>query len=341
LGLITVKRWKSGKRAIMLVLLLSLALAGCSVAEQATPLNPKGSVGEDQLFLIQLSLGIMTFVLVVVFVIFFYVIIRYRQRRGQTGIPKQVEGSHKLEITWTVIPLILLTILAVPTVQKTFALAKDYSEANDVLKVKVTGHQFWWEFEYTDLGIVTSGDLYIPVGQKVFVTVQSADVAHSFWVPGLAGKIDAIPGVTNKMYFDAKEPGVYRGACAELCGASHALMDFKVIAVSEDEFEQWVEDMQTPVAESDAVRGQELFEAKGCLQCHAITPDGKSMGPNLNNFANRDRVASFRPNTEEWLAKWLDDPQEVKPGSTMPDVGLTQDEIDALVEYLYSLDNQQ
>lgn len=324
----------------MLVLLMSLALAGCSM-EQANPLNPKGSVAEDQLFLIQLSLGIMTFVLVVVFVIFFYVIIRYRKRRGQTGIPKQVEGSHKLEIIWTVIPLILLTILAVPTVKMTFALAKDYSEANDVVKVDVTAHQFWWEFEYTDLGIVTAHDLYIPVDKKVFVTVRSADVAHSFWVPGLAGKIDAVPGVTNKMYFDAKEPGIYRGVCAELCGASHALMDFKVIAVSQEEFDQWVEDMQTPVLESDAVRGQELFEAKGCLQCHAITPDGKSMGPNLNNFANRDRVAGFRPNTDEWVAKWLEDPQGVKPGNTMPKVDLTPEEVDALVEYLNSLDNQQ
>lgn len=326
----------------MVFLLFALALAGCGVTDQATPLNPKGSVGEDQLWLILLALGIMTFVLIVVFVLFFYVIIRYRQRRGQTGIPKQVEGSHKLEITWTVIPLLLLTILAVPTVQKTFALAKDYSESDNVLKVEVTAHQFWWEFEYTDYDIVTAHDLYIPVGKKVFVTVQSADVAHSFWVPGLAGKIDAVPGVTNKMYFDAKEPGVYRGACAELCGASHGLMDFKVVAVSEEEFDAWINEMKSPPEQAAAESaGQQLFRDKGCLQCHAIVPDGKSAGPNLNNFANRQRVAGFRPNTEEWVAKWLDVPQEVKPGNSMPEVDLTQEEIDALVEYLGSLNNKQ
>lgn len=320
---------------------MAFLLTGCG-KENLSALRPQGPVAEEQLFLMKLSLGVMIFVFLVVMVIYVYVLLRYRKRKGQDIIPEQVEGNHVLEIVWTIIPVVLLLIIAVPTVAITFNLAKDYRGHEDALHVKVTAHQYWWEFEYPDLGIRTAQELVIPAGKFIAFDVISADVNHSFWIPTLGGKIDANAGITNTFYLKADEADqLLQGRCAELCGASHALMDFKVIAVSEDEFEQWVEDMQTPVAESDAVRGQELFEAKGCLQCHAITPDGKSMGPNLNNFANRDRVASFRPNTEEWLAKWLDNPQEVKPGSTMPDVGLTQDEIDALVEYLYSLDNQQ
>lgn len=310
---------------------------------EATPLNPKGSVGEDQLWLIQLSIGIMIVVMAVVFALTIYVVLRFRKRRGQNDIPEQVEGNHKLEIVWTVIPLILITILAVPTVQTTFKLAEDYSEHKDAIKVKVTAHQFWWEFEYPELDIVTAQDLYIPVGKKVQVELLSADVAHSFWIPGLAGKTDTLPGLTNRMYFDANEEGVYRGKCAELCGAGHALMDFKVIAVSEADFEQWISDMSSPVTvmSDDALKGQEAFKNNGCISCHAVTPGGASLGPNLNNFADRLTVGGYKENTPEWVAKWIANPQEVKPGATMPAIPLDDEELQAIVEYMMSLNNRQ
>lgn len=327
---------------MMVFLLAMLALSGCSiVGEGDTPLNPKGSVAQDQLWLIQLSIIIMMIVLIVVFALFFYIILRYTKRRGQTGVPKQVEGNHKLEITWTVIPIVLLIILAVPTVQQTFALAKDYSEHKDAIQVKVTAHQFWWEFEYKDYGIVTAQELVIPVDKKVYTELHSADVAHSFWIPGLAGKTDTLPGLVNTMYFDALEEGIYRGKCAELCGPSHAWMDFKVKAVSQEEFDAWVVAMQNPVVVDENSLGAQVFTDKSCIQCHAITPGGKSMGPNLNNFADRSTVFGIRPNEAEWIAKWIKDPLKEKPGSQMPQIPMSDEELDALVDYLLSLDNTQ
>lgn len=333
----------------MALAIFALALSGCSLrnVSEPNPLNPKGTVAEEQYWLILLSIGIMTLVMAVVFILFIYAVVRYRKRPGQTGIPKQVEGNHKLEIVWTVIPIILLTILAVPTVAFTFAHGQDLSDAppEEVLKVKVTGHQFWWEFEYPDYDIVTAQDLWIPVGKKVFVELHGADVIHSFWIPGLAGKTDTTPGVTSIMYFDAKEPGVYLGKCAELCGAGHALMDFKVIAVSEQEFDEWVHNMTNPPApsaesaDSSVAVGEELFTTKSCIQCHAIAPNGASLGPNLNNFGNRLTVGGYAENTSDWVAKWLINPQDVKDGATMPAVPMTDEEVQALVDYLASLKN--
>jgi cytochrome c oxidase subunit 2 len=344
-GLMNVSRWPSAKRLALLFFVMIFVLAGCSL--EAGPLNPKGPVGEGQLELIKLSLFIMIFVLIVVFAIFFYVLFRFRQRKGQNHIPEQVEGSHKLELIWTVIPLLLLFILAVPTVAQTFKLAQDYSEYEEAVKVRVIAHQFWWEFEYPELGIRTAQDLWIPTGKVVQFELMSTDVLHSFWIPALGGKTDTNPGgIVNKMYLQADEPGIYKGKCAELCGASHALMDFKAIAVSEAEFNAWVADMTEPVTVAEEFQaGEEIFAAK-CLQCHAITPNGPGFGPNLNNFADRELVAGFRPNDTEWLTKWIVNPQDVKEGNMMPAFGmefapegqgLTDEEIDAVVKYLQQL----
>ncbi|MFD2673663.1 cytochrome c oxidase subunit II [Marinicrinis sediminis] len=336
------KPWKLAKRLAPLLLLFSFVLSGCSsiLGDDASPLNPKGSVGEDQLSLIKLSLFIMFFVLVVVFVLYAYIVVKFRKRKNQTGVPKQTEGSHVLEIVWTVIPLVLLLILAVPMVSQTFALAKDYSETKEAEQVKVIGHQFWWEFQYPEHGITTAQDLVIPVNTKIAFELTSTDVIHSFWVPGLGGKMDTNPGMTNKMYLDAKETGVYKGKCAELCGASHALMDFKVIVVTEEEYQEWVAKMlepTQPVAEQDDLAlGEQIFKAK-CMSCHAVDGTQGGLYPNLKGFADRELVAGIRPNTEEWIKKWLDDPESVKEGVLMPDVPLTDEELDALTKYLQSL----
>jgi cytochrome c oxidase subunit 2 len=344
MGLMKMHRWQFFKRlAALLSVAVLMVTAGCSLrGEGPTPLNPKGTAGEELLWLIYLSLGIMIIVLVVVFALFFYVIIRFRRRKGDTGIPQQVEGNHKLEIVWTVIPIILLLILAVPTVALTFSQAQGEEPDEGALLIKVKAHQFWWEFEYPELGIYTAQDLWIPVNRKINLELTSADVAHSFWVPGLAGKMDTIPGLINRMELDAKEEGIYKGKCAELCGASHALMDFKVVAVSEEEFADWAEKMKAPAAAvtDDTARGQEIFAAK-CMACHAVDATTPSAGPNLKGFADRITVAAFRPNTEEWIKKWLDNPDAVKQGATMPQVELTDEEIDELTKYLQSLKRDQ
>jgi len=317
---------------------LALLLTGCG-DPTLSALDPKGPVANEQRNMMILSFGIMLVVLAAVFLIYIYVIIRFRQRKGQTGIPKQVEGSHVLEIIWTVVPIILLVILAVPTVYYTFKHSQDYTQDKDSLHVKVTGHQFWWQFEYPDQGINTAQDLYIPVGKRVAFELTTADVNHSFWVPSLGGKIDTNPGEknVNVLYLQADEPGEYKGKCAELCGASHALMDFKVVAVSEAEFNQWVSKMTAPkTVSADAAKGEQVFK-DNCLSCHAVNAAGAGLGPNLNGFANRTRIAGFLAHDDEKLKEWIQDPQSVKPGSKMPAVELNETQLNDVVKYLNSL----
>lgn len=326
------KRWNTIGRLALLLAMTAALLTGCDGA-----LDPRGDVAKDQYTLIGLSFFIMLAVLIVVFTIYFYVLIRFRKRKGQTGYPKQVEGNHKLEIVWTTIPFILVIILAVFTVAMTFE--QDQLKAPDeALNVKVIAHQFWWEFYYEDFDIRTAQDLVLPADAWVNVKLESADVIHSFWIPQLAGKMDTNPGLTNEMAFHTgTEIKVYKGKCAELCGASHALMDFKAVVVSAEDFEAWKTKMKSPPPTSEATKaGEEVFTAK-CLACHAITTDMPSAGPNLAGFASRETVAGFRENNEEWLEEWLRDPQGMKPGTPMPQVGLTEQEMADLIQYLRSL----
>lgn len=329
-------------RLLPLLIGMAILTTGCGDPYLST-LQPSGPVADSQLFLMKLALYIMIGVFLIVIGIFVYVLIRFRRRKGQTGLPVQVEGNHKLEIIWTVIPIILLLILAVPTVMTTFKLAENFSNDKTAVVVKVTGHQFWWEFEYPKLGIVTAQELYIPVGKKIQFELDSKDVIHSFWVPALGGKTDTNPGITNTMWLQADKPGVYKGKCAELCGTSHALMDFKVIAVEQQEFDQWVKNMQKPavtVTTDLAKQGAQEFQ-KSCLGCHAIGDQGGRLGPNLTNFADRDWVAGIKPNNKEELAKWLKNPQEMKPGNKMPNLNLSDTQVNSLVEYLEGLKSKE
>jgi len=334
-----VKRWM--KRLVPLMAMMVLFLTGCDF-QLAGALAPKGPVAEKQLELILWSLIVMIVVLVVVFVLFFTAVFRFRRRRGQDHqIPEQIEGNHKLEATWTIIPIFLLFIMAVPTVALTFNLEEEAQAVEGQRVIKVVGKQFWWEFTYPEEGIVTAQEVYIPVGEKVVFELSSADVIHSFWIPQLGGKKDANPGskTINYLYLQADEPGVYKGKCTELCGQSHALMDFKLIALEKDEYEAWVADMlETAEVTAETEVGAELFNQK-CLTCHAIDPGMGSVGPNLNGFADRMYIGGFIDNNAENLAEWIKNPLDMKPGVTMPpfENDLTTDEIDEIVKYLQSL----
>ncbi|MBE5395771.1 cytochrome c oxidase subunit II [Brevibacillus borstelensis] len=339
------KSWQQSWRQLFLFGLLALTLSGCGMRELSA-LQPQGPVAAMQFDLMKLSASIMIGVFIVVMLILTYVLIRYRKRPGQEGIPKQVEGSHTLEIIWTVIPFLLLIVMAVPTVTTGFTLGKEYNK-DEALQVRVTAHQFWWEFEYPDLGVSTAQDLVLPVNQKVQFTLTSADVMHAFWIPALGGKIDTNPGLENKMWLQADRTGVFYGKCAELCGASHALMDFKVDVLEQDEFAAWAEKMKgvqsaepAAPASANAVQGQQIFE-KSCLGCHAVAGKGGKLGPNLTNFADRQRVAGIMPNDAEHLAKWLRDPQKEKPGNNMPNLNLSEEQINSLVEYMSTLKVQE
>ncbi len=345
-------------RMISMIAIITLLLSGCGEPFLST-LQPAGEVAKEQFDLMMLSVAIMVGVIIVVTLIFAIVVVKFR--RKDDSIPKQVEGSHKLEIIWTVIPIILLLILAVPTVASTFKFA-DVSEMDkknedgktDALVINVRANLYWWEFEYPNEEIITSQDLVVPTGQKVYFNLKASDVKHSFWIPAVGGKMDTNTDNVNRFYlqFDeqkANEAGdLFYGKCAELCGPSHALMDFKVKAISPDEFDQWVADMQsvkepetaeTPLAQ----QGQEVFN-NSCIGCHAVTPatgapEAARLGPNLTNFGERSRIAGVLDHTEEELKNWISDPEAYKPGNKMTNAynTLTPEELDAVAEYLMNL----
>jgi cytochrome c oxidase subunit II len=342
-------------RLLSLFAMVALILAGCG-EPYLSALKPAGEVAKKQFNLMILSTAIMTFVIAVVVVIFLYVLFRFRRKDDK--IPKQVEGSHKLEIIWTVIPILLLLILAVPTVAATFELAdvspmekKNKDGKTDALVVNVRASLYWWEFEYPNEGIVTGQDLVVPTGERVYFNLTASDVKHSFWIPAVGGKMDNNTDNVNKFWLEfdpekANEAGnLFYGKCAELCGPSHALMDFKVKAVSREEFDQWVKDMQAvkepEQPKTDLAReGQEIFN-QSCIGCHAVTPaaGAPGVGPNLTNFGERSRIAGVLDHNEEQLKEWIKDPEAYKPGNKMTGAydQLTDEQLDALAEYLMNL----
>jgi len=273
----------------------------------------------------------------------------------RTKFLNKFEGSHVLEIIWTVIPIILLIILAVPTVAVTFSQGdvsaigkKDENGNPEALVVNVKAHLYWWEFEYPDLGIVTSQDLVIPTDEKVYFQLSSGDIKHSFWIPPLGGKLDNNPENINRFWLKvdqdkATQAGdVFYGKCAELCGPSHWAMDFKVKAMPKADFDTWVADMQNATAQVPttdlALKGEEIFNAS-CLSCHAIGTDTSSVGPNLANFGERESIAGVLAHNETELKRWLKDPELIKPGNLMTGKykELNPDELDALAAYLMGL----
>ena len=345
------KKW----RLFSLLAVLTVFLAGCGQEELST-LLPAGQVGRDQFNLLLLSSGIMLLVILVVVVIYLVALVRFRRSKlGEDHMPEQVEGSHKLEMVWTVLPILLILLLAVPTVYYTYKLgdvsamgAVDEDGNAENLVVDVTAKLYWWEFEYPDLGIVTAQELVVPMDEKVYFNLIAADVKHSFWIPAVGGKLDTNVENVNKFYLvfekDSKnlKDGVFYGKCAELCGPSHALMDFKVKTMPRAEFNQWVTAMQAS-ADNQVVAnpsGEEVFQ-QSCIGCHATSGVGESgaIGPNLATFGDRNRVAGFMDHTTEDLIEWIKYPQKYKPGNLMPGFAeqLSDQELDALAEYLMGL----
>lgn len=327
----------------MVALSSALLLSGC-ISEDA-PMNflyPEGpnAIEADRLWDVTFLIAAVIFVVVEGALIF--ILIKYRESNSK-GDPKQLHGHTRLELLWTAIPAVILTGIAFMTVPVIFEQAQ---EAEGALQVEIVGNQWWWAVNY-DNGVVTANELHIPVDRSVFLSLKSEDVIHSFWVPKLAGKTDVVPGRVNTMTIEASEPGEYMGQCAEYCGLSHANMRFTVVAHEQDDYEQWVSDQQEPAEESPAVaEGRDLFHSEQfaggqmCASCHAIegTDAAGVVGPNLTHLASRERFAgSMFELNEENLRAWLEDPPAQKPGSLMPDLELTDDQISALVEYLLSL----
>ena len=327
----------------------------------------------------ELVFVIATIVFVIVQVALVYTIIRYRARKGDDSEPVQVHGNTRLEILWTIIPVVILAAIAFPVVKGIFDV-RAIAEGEDVLQVQVTGHQWWWEFEYVDLAdetgrtLVTANELVIPEDTEVNLTMTSADVIHSFWVPVLAGKRDVVPNRITNLTIIADDPTPpdepHPGQCAEYCGLAHADMRFKVHVRTDADFDAWVDQQLTPATiptEGAAAAGYETFNIT-CVACHNATvagPEGaedigpvntvevdgvvftSSLAPNLGHFGDRITFgAGTFDNTAEHLAEWLENPASIKPMRPdlndipggrilgMPSFNLSDEEIANLIELL-------
>jgi cytochrome c oxidase subunit II len=323
--------------------LASLLLAGC--AGSPSQFRPE-SVPAQQIFnLFMIVYGIAAVVFVVVEGALVYAVVRYG-RKQKEGLPTQIEGHARLELAWTLAPALVLVVVYVLSLQTLRSITTQPTAApggpGAPLHVRVVGHQWWWEFDYPELNIVTATEMRVPVGIDVNLDVEAADVIHAFWVPQLGGQLDAVPGHVNHMWFQVSQAGIYHGQCAQFCGAEHAGMQFKVVAESPDQFQAWVKAQQAPVPAMTgiAAAGEQAFLTGACVGCHTIagTKANGQVGPNLTHFASRQVFAgALFDNTTENVAHWLADPQAMKPYNQMPNLHLSSDQINAMAAYLESL----
>jgi cytochrome c oxidase subunit II len=371
---------------------LTLLLAACAEDAPQDTFEPEGDYAQkiDKLaipiFIIAGVVGLLVFGAII------FVVLRYRVRKGhEDEVPRQVHGHPRLEVMWTVLPALLLAGVAVPTIATLFDISEE--PGPDALQITVVGQQWWWAFEYPGLGdggraVVTSGEMVIPAGQQVKLNITSRDVIHSFWIPKLNGKRDAVPGRVQPLAMEADQPGTYWGQCAEFCGLSHADMRMRVVALSPADWEAWLENQRQAAQPPDdelALAGEASFAAR-CAQCHVVNglvnADGEPVlptdiplvsgaAPDLTHLMSRATFAGgvydlALPDCEAApsgptgtpveclnrtdLEAWLRNPEDLKPmapdptqytgtrGRGMPNLNLTEQQIDELVAYLSTLD---
>jgi cytochrome c oxidase subunit 2 len=279
-----------------------------------------------------------------------YAVIRFRERPSDTsGDPAQVFGSTQIETSWTVVPLLIIVVLFL-TAARVILATQAIPKPKTAMDVQVVGHQFWWEYRYPKLGIVTANELHVPVSsekdpKQTYLEMSSADVIHSFWVPRLAGKLDVVPQHVNTMWFDPNTPGLYLGQCAQYCGTQHAKMLLRVYVDTPADFAKWVKQQQaTPESLTSTdpaiVEGKQVFEKNACMNCHAVqgTVAKGKFGPDLTHVASRDTIGSGAiENTPENLRKWIADPNTMKPGALMPAMRLNDHDLDAVTKYMTTL----
>ncbi len=275
-----------------------------------------------------------------------FTVIRFRQRPEDDTHqePAQVYGSNQIEVAWTVIPILIVFILSGVTA-RVIASVENASPPKQELKVRIIGHQWWWEVVYPDYGVVTANEVHVPASPDgklaTYLQLQSVDVIHSFWVPQLSGKTDLIPNRDNYMWIDPREPGVYLGNCAEYCGTQHANMLLRVVAQEPADFQKWIAAQQKPaVQDAQASGNQAAYGSLACVNCHTIRGTGSvgKFGPDLTHLMDRQTIgAGVLENTPQNLRKWVNDPQDPKPGCFMPSMKLTDPQLDQVVAYLQTL----
>jgi len=282
-------------------------------------------------------------IFVVVFSLLAYAAVKFRNKGDHGSEPAQVYGSTQVELAWTVIPILIVVALFLATTHVVLAIQNAPHPAN-ALNIIVTGHQYWWEYRYPNLNIVTANELHVPVSDPAhpaptFLTLLSADTDHSFWVPRLGGKTDLIPNHPNQTWIDPHQTGLFLGQCAQYCGTQHAKMLLRVYVQSPEEFERWVHEQQQK-AQPTSSAGERVFESTACVNCHTVsgTPAIGKFGPDLTHLMSRETIAAgAAKNTPETLRLWIKNPDAIKPGSKMPAMGLNDHDLDAVTAYLETL----
>jgi cytochrome c oxidase subunit II len=305
-------------------------------------LDPQGPVAETMadLWWLMLALGGAVFVLVVALL----VVGLFRKRRSSESEPLSDAAVSRAWLVGggIVLPVVVLIAILIATVAAMRDTGKDAQA--EALVVEVIGHQWWWEIRYPEAGFTTANELHIPVGRPVALRLTSEDVIHSFWVPRLAGKIDMLPDGVNTLILQADEPGVHDSKCAEFCGLQHAQMDLVLVAEPTDRFNAWISAQSQPASAPTgalARRGADLLVEGDCSLCHTVrgTPADGVTGPDLTHVAGRPAIgAGAVPNTPANLKRWIRNPHVIKEGVKMPASDLTEQELDAVVAYLETLE---
>jgi cytochrome c oxidase subunit 2 len=331
------------------------------------PVSPAGVEIRNLSFLIFAITGA---IFVVVETILIYSIIRFRRAQAAAGQPAagtepaQVYGSTPIEIAWTAAPALIVFVIMLVTLRTLWAVAPthpDPEKTDDAVFVTVAGRQWWWEYRYDyhnrerilpdglaeeHADLITANELHIPVSDKdrprrTYLTLTSADVSHSYWVPRLHGKTDLIPGRTNFLHLETTTPGVYVGQCAEFCGTQHAGMLLRVSVDTPEEFEKWLDNEKKVAVEDPSVAdGKQVFLNNSCVNCHRIrgTTAKGNYAPDLTHLmARKTLAAGLIENNAENLDRWVENPQSIKNGCLMPAFGLSEHDRKRMVAYLLTL----
>jgi cytochrome c oxidase subunit 2 len=269
-----------------------------------------------------------------------------RFRAKGDALPRQSFGSHTAEVFWTLPPLIIVLSLGVASARLIYSISvAPTREASPTQSpdIVVIGHQWWWEVRYPTSGAITANEIHVPIGKKLCVQVDSADVIHSFWLPQLGPKLDMVPGQHNFLWLQADQAGTFDGACSEFCGDQHAWMRFIVVAESEAQYQDWLVEQAKPAQMPEgavALAGRSFVVSQTCLNCHEIRGTNASVaaGPDLTHVASRRQLgAGVMENTPVTLERWLANPEEYKPGCMMPNFTLTDEQLHQVTAYLESL----
>jgi cytochrome c oxidase subunit II len=330
-------------RSLFFIVVPLVTLSACSVERGAlNPRGPDAAATADHWWLM-FWMGLVVYVVVIGLLL--YAIMRARRQADPENDPP-ISDRAFFTVGGLVLPILILAVVLSDSVRTGQSVVEPPDEPT--MTIEVIGHMFWWEVHYPDYDVVTANEIHIPVGEPVELLLTSADVIHSFWVPELGGKMDLNPGKVNTTWIQADEADTYFGQCAELCGVQHALMAKLIIAQPREEFDQWIAERQEPATEPDDEllrAGMDVYFEAGCAMCHSIDgitqddPAAGAPGPDLTHFGSRRTIASaIEENTYGNLAGWIVDPHELKSGVRMPPTELEPDELDALVEFLLSLE---